>query len=55
MAIIYNIEPSFDRKLDYNRLYWKMYIENELIVSKMRECISNSKEIQTSIHILEVK
>lgn len=49
-----NIVPQFDRKVNYNKLFWKVYIENELVVMDMRQCIAKSKEVQARINSLEV-
>ena len=46
--------PQFDRRLNYNKLFWKRYIENELVVSEMKQCIASSKELQEKIKSLEV-
>ena len=50
----FNIAPPFDGSLNYSKFYWKIYIENEIIVTGMRQCIAQNSEIQAQISTVEV-
>ncbi len=46
--------PVFDKNVNYYHEFWKMYLENEVLISKMKESVVKSKEIQARISQLQV-
>ena len=46
--------PSYDKNVNYYHEFWKMYLENEVLISKMKDSVVKSKEIQARISQLQV-
>jgi hypothetical protein len=47
--------PVFDKNVNYYHEFWKMYLENEVLISKMKESVVKSKEIQARISQLQAQ
>jgi len=47
--------PVFDKNTNYYHEFWKMYLENEVLISKMKESVVKSKEIQARISQLQAQ
>ena len=48
------VYPQFNSKVNYYHEFWKMYLQNEVLISQMKEYVTQTKDIQTRINELEV-
>eukprot|EP01017_Pseudomicrothorax_dubius_P041361 TRINITY_DN6609_c0_g1_i2.p1 TRINITY_DN6609_c0_g1~~TRINITY_DN6609_c0_g1_i2.p1 ORF type:complete len:183 (+),score=46.78 TRINITY_DN6609_c0_g1_i2:119-667(+) len=41
--------PEYNRHLNYYQEFWRLYLQNELLIAQMRECSLQNREMQTKI------
>jgi hypothetical protein len=45
--------PAYNRSVNYYHEFWRMYLQNEVLISQMKEYVVQTKEIQARINQLE--
>lgn len=51
---IQQVIPSYNQKINYYKEFWRVYLQNEVLVSQMREHVVQGKDIQARITQSEV-
>eukprot|EP01015_Nassula_variabilis_P019166 TRINITY_DN3205_c0_g1_i2.p1 TRINITY_DN3205_c0_g1~~TRINITY_DN3205_c0_g1_i2.p1 ORF type:complete len:216 (+),score=3.77 TRINITY_DN3205_c0_g1_i2:213-860(+) len=47
------VYPQYDRNVNYYQEFWRTYLHNELLISKMKDYSMETREIQAKIHRYE--
>jgi hypothetical protein len=48
------VYPKYDKKMCYYQEFWKIYLMNEIMISKIKDYSVSNKEISGKIEELEV-
>lgn len=48
------IVPDYNRKINYYKEFWRVYLQNEVLVSQIKENVGYSKDAEAKIARLEV-
>ena len=48
------VYPQFNRNLNYYHEFWRMYLQNEVLISQMKDYVVETKDIQVRITQIEV-
>eukprot|EP01017_Pseudomicrothorax_dubius_P026246 TRINITY_DN2909_c0_g1_i1.p1 TRINITY_DN2909_c0_g1~~TRINITY_DN2909_c0_g1_i1.p1 ORF type:complete len:239 (+),score=59.04 TRINITY_DN2909_c0_g1_i1:149-865(+) len=43
------VVPDYNRHINYYQEFWRLYLQNELLISQMRECTVQNREMQAKI------
>lgn len=49
------VYPKYDKKICYYQEFWKVYLINEIMISKIKEYSVSNKSLTTQIEELEVR
>jgi len=49
-----SVYPVFNKNINYYHEFWRMYLQNEVLISQMKEYVVKTKEIQARISQFEV-
>ena len=46
--------PTYNKSVNYYQEFWRMYLNNELLITQMKEVLHCNKEVERKIHNLNV-
>ena len=48
------VYPQFNSNVNYYHEFWRMYLQNEVLISQMKDYVIQTKDIQARITQLDV-
>ena len=50
---IYQVYPKYDKKVCYYQEFWKVYLLNEIMITKIKDYSINNKQLHNDINELD--